>query len=123
MQYTDHYQHRQNLGSAGEDQAVQFYISRGGRLLGRNVRYPCGEIDLIVEIDGQVVFVEVKTRSSADFGGAESITPAKFMRMRRAAAQWLAGGPLRSVRFDALVIDHSALDPVIHYEGIECGAC
>lgn len=110
------------IGNRGEQLVAQYFVQRGGRILGRNVRYPCGELDLIVELGAEVVFVEVKTRSTLDFGGAEAVTPAKFQRMKRAAAKWLAGQPLRMVRFDAVVVDLSANDEITHYEGIECGA-
>ena len=109
------------LGIYGEQQATQYFLSRGGIILGRNVRYNCGEIDLIVQLGGEVVFVEVKTRSSWDFGAAESVTPRKFARMKRAAAAWLEGQPYRSVRFDVwvYVVDKGAVE---HYEGIDGGA-
>ncbi|AKK03421.1 YraN family protein [Corynebacterium epidermidicanis] len=113
---------KRELGARGEALAAQYFVSRGGVILGRNVRYTCGELDLIVQLGGIIVFVEVKTRSTLDFGGAESITRAKFARMRRAAALWLEGQPYREVRFDALVLDFSADDPFFHYEGIVAGA-
>lgn len=109
------------LGVLGEQSAAQFYLDRGGIILGRNVRYSCGELDLIVQLGGEVVFVEVKTRSSWDFGGAEAVTPRKFARMKRAAAKWLEGQPRRSVRFDVIVfiLDKGEFQ---HFEGIDGGA-
>lgn len=109
------------LGILGEQHAAHYFLARGGIILGRNVRYACGEIDLIVQLGGEVVFVEVKTRSSWDYGGAEAVTPRKFARMKRAAATWLEGQPPRNVRFDVLVL---LLDKgeVQHFEGIDCGA-
>lgn len=109
------------LGVYGEQQAAEYFLARGGIILGRNVRYSCGEIDLIVQIGGEVVFVEVKTRSSWDYGAAESVTPRKFARMKRAAAAWLEGQPRRSVRFDVwvYVVDKGE---TLHYEGIDSGA-
>ncbi|MEJ6012556.1 YraN family protein [Corynebacterium sp. H127] len=110
------------LGSFGEAQAADYFLDRGGIILGRNVRYTCGEIDLILQLNGQVVFVEVKTRSTADFGAAEAVTPRKFSRLKRAAARWLEGQPYREVRFDVLVflLDEGTVQ---HFEGIDCGAC
>ncbi|MDU0477968.1 YraN family protein [Staphylococcus chromogenes] len=112
----------QQVGRLGEQLVAKHFVEKGGRILGRNVSYPCGEIDLIVELGTEVVFVEVKTRSTLAFGSAEAITPSKFHRMKRAAAQWLNGQPLRNVRFDAVVVDLSADEEITHYEGIECGA-
>lgn len=111
----------QDLGIYGEQQAAHYFLARGGIILGRNVRYNCGEIDLIVQLGGEVVFVEVKTRSSQDFGAAEAVTPRKFARMKRAAAAWLSGQPHRTVRFDVwvYVADTGEIE---HYEGVDCGA-
>lgn len=111
----------QSLGVLGERQAAEYFVSRGGVILGRNVRYSCGEIDLIVQLDGVVIFVEVKTRTTEAFGAAESVSPAKFSRMRRAAAKWLEGQPYLPIRFDVLVIVMDT-DEVTHYEGIDRGS-
>lgn len=109
------------LGVHGEKEAARYFVSLGGIIVGRNVRYSCGEIDLIVQLGGEIIFVEVKTRSSWDFGVAEAVTPRKFARMKRAAASWLEGQPYRPVRFDVLeyVLDKGEVN---HYEGIDCGA-
>ncbi|MEJ5997005.1 YraN family protein [Corynebacterium sp. H130] len=111
-----------NIGVLGEQEAARYFVARGGAILGRNVRYPCGELDLIVQLGGVVVFVEVKTRSSEDFGAAEAVTVRKFSRMKRAAAAWLEGEPFyREVRFDVVVYrPHSG--EIEHYEGIDRGA-
>ena len=73
----------------------------------RNWRCPQGELD-IVAWDGDVlVFVEVKTRSSAAFGtGAEAVTHAKMLRMRRAASRWLIERrpPFAETRFDVVTV-------------------
>ena len=94
------------LGRAGEAFAARLYTSRGGIVLARNVSYPVGELDLVVrEPDGTIVFVEVKTRSTAHFGTAEAVTPRKLARMRRAAARWLSGSAsLKDVRFDVVAL-------------------
>ena len=112
------------LGRAGEEAAARHYTSKGDRILARNVSCPQGEIDLIVEAaDGTVVFVEVKTRSTASFGGVEAVSPLKFSRIRRAAAVWLAGHPAHSVRFDAvLVAPHSGHWSVECWEDIDRGS-
>ena len=117
---------RQILGSAGENLAEGHYISRGGLIRHRNISYPCGEIDLIVEeADGTVVFVEVKTRRGIEFGTAEAVTGAKMRRLPRAAARWLEHKPFMAVRFDVLVVtvDRHTGEPLIDaYEGVEHGA-
>lgn len=122
---------RRELGRMGEDYAVEYFRDRGAEVIDRNASFPAGELDLVVrEADGEIVFVEVKTRASLDFGGAESVTPAKQRRLRAAAATWLSNhrelGWLR-VRFDVLLLvstgpGASSEFEVDHYEGIFDGA-
>ena len=98
-------------GDAAEDLALQHLQAAGLQLLERNYRTPGrggGEIDLIMRApDGTVVFVEVRRRASARFGGAAaSITPAKQARLTLAAEHYLQ--TLSSVppcRFDAVLFD------------------
>lgn len=95
---------RRRLGVAGEDLAVGWYTDRGYRLLARNWRTRSGEIDLVVERGGEIIFCEVKTRSSDRFGSpVEAVGPTKQARLRRLAGEWLrfeAVSPRRGVRFD-----------------------
>jgi len=83
-------------------------------VLARNVRCRGGEVDLICAEHGEVVFVEVRLRSSGRFGGAAaSITAAKRRRVLIAAQWWLGGAGRHQrgapCRFDAVLLD--ALDP------------
>ena len=83
-------QHNQQLGSWGEQRAGEFLQDKGYTILGRNIRTPYGEIDLLAEKDGQLVFVEVKTRSNAAFGAPEeSITPLKREHLVACAESYL----------------------------------
>lgn len=85
---------RAEIGSLGEQLAVDHLTSLGLRVLARNWRCRYGELDVIAaDADGRtVVFVEVKTRTSDRFGGvAEAVPPAKVRRLRRLAGLWLAG--------------------------------
>lgn len=112
------------LGRRGEDFAAGLYEDQGMRVIARNVRYDCGELDLVARApDGTYVFVEVKTRSSRRAGGAESVTARKVMRMRRAAARWLADKPYGPTRFDVveLIVEGSSFSTSI-YEGVDEGA-
>lgn len=119
------------LGQAGEAFAARLYTARGAVVLARNVRYANGELDLVVrEPDGTYVFVEVKTRASADFGVAEAVTPRKLSRMRRAAVTWLSGqARLKDVRFDVVALTARPVGApgtadfdVELYQGVEDGA-
>ena len=99
--------YRQRLGARGEQLAADWYTARGYTVVARNWRCREGEIDLVVARDGELVFCEVKTRSSDRFGlPAEAVTPAKQRRLRGLAARYLADGagpPIagrRGIRFD-----------------------
>lgn len=84
---------KDEFGLAAENQAAE-YLERehGWRVLARRVRFREGEIDLIMERPGGLVFVEVKARRSFTFGAAvESVTRAKVQRLRRAIGKWRAG--------------------------------
>ena len=96
------------VGRLGEDEAARFLEGRGVRLLARNVRYPDGELDLVAEDGGLLLFVEVKWRRDAARGlAAESVTPRKRDLLVRAARRWLsenASAGRRTVRFDVVAI-------------------
>ncbi|MEY4722978.1 MAG: hypothetical protein RLZZ324_491 [Candidatus Parcubacteria bacterium] len=78
------------LGIAGELIAERHLAAAGLRILGRRVRTAAGEIDLIALDGREVVFIEVKTRSSAAFGAPEeAVTRDKRARLRRSAQAWL----------------------------------
>ena len=94
-------------GSEGERAATKFLERRGYRILASNYRTRLGEIDLIAEDRGTLVFIEVKARTTDRFGGpAEAITLAKQARITRLAQQFLAARHLgdRPCRFDAVLI-------------------
>jgi putative endonuclease len=99
-----------NRGAAAEGLAARFLAAQGLAILGRNYRCRGGEIDIIARDGRTLVFVEVRMRRNASFGGpAESITWVKRRRLRLAAEHYLAR--LRReppCRFDAVLLD--ALD-------------
>lgn len=75
-------------------------------VLARNYRAAGGEIDLVVERDGVLRFVEVKSRSPDDPSGIESIGHGKRRRLTAAAEAWLSsrGTPEREVAFLVAVV-------------------
>jgi putative endonuclease len=90
-------------GHAGEVAALRLYEHRGFRTLARNWRCPLGELDLVVERGGLLVFCEVKTRTGTAFGGGyEAVTWSKRRKLRRLAEAFLAAvAPGYSrIRFD-----------------------
>ncbi|HOB56206.1 MAG TPA: YraN family protein [Rhodoglobus sp.] len=95
------------LGRRGEEIAARYLASRGLAIVERNWRCPQGEIDVIARDGGELVFVEVKTRSSVAFGHPlESITPVKLARLRRLAAAWCDAHPggHDTIRIDAIAV-------------------
>lgn len=97
----------QQIGKAGEDLAVSFLQGKGFKVIERNFRTAYGEIDIICELSGGLVLVEVKTRRSHRFGlPQEAITPAKIRHLKKAAYVFLAGfnKPFSFVRFDVVAI-------------------
>jgi putative endonuclease len=96
-------------GDTYEKRALVHLEHNGLQLVERNVRFRCGEIDLLMRDEaGVLVFVEVRARSSDRFGGAAaSIVARKRERLRRAARLVLARwrGPLPPCRFDVVAFD------------------
>src|SRR5258705_10090849 len=82
---------RAEIGALGEQLAVDHLTSLGLRVLTRNWRCRYGELDVIAADDAAriVVFVEVKTRTSDQFGGvAQAVSPNKVRRLRRLPRPW-----------------------------------
>lgn len=80
---------RKDKGDWGEDLACNFYLERGGLILERNYFCRVGEIDLIVCLDGVLIFVEVRTRSGSGFMEPfESVDARKIRKIRRAATYY-----------------------------------
>jgi putative endonuclease len=95
---------RRVLGAAGEEAVARWYADAGYRVLDRNWRCREGELDVVVARGSEVVFCEVKTRRSVEFGvPAEAVTVKKQRRIRRLALRWLDAHPearAPALRFD-----------------------
>ena len=95
-------------GQRAEELAARFLEQRGLTVLARNFRCRGGELDLVCRDGGVLVFVEVRLRRSASFGGAgASITASKQQRVILAARNYLAAhGQSECVcRFDCVLLD------------------
>ena len=78
------------IGKIAEDEACRYLRHRGLKLVARNYRCRCGEIDLVMKEAETLVFVEVRFRRSAAFGsGAETVTRAKQGKIARTAAYFM----------------------------------
>lgn len=71
QQKTRHVKNLSNKGKIGEKLALRFLRQKGFKLIVNNYRIPGGEIDLVLQKDGILFFVEVKTRWTKNFGLAE----------------------------------------------------
>jgi len=95
------------LGRRGEDAAAAHLKARGYTLLARNWRGRGGELDIICERRGTVVFAEVKTRTAGQMATPhDALTPAKRRTLARAAGEWLTQHDAwgRPCRFDLLAV-------------------
>lgn len=103
-----------DIGKAGEDTAVQYLLSQGYRILDRNyantVGLRLGEIDIVAQKGGEIVFVEVKAASIET--GEEIRLPewqvnrSKLRKMEKAAAMYLKEKRLadRDYSFDVVAV-------------------
>lgn len=82
-------QKAEQRGRRGEWLAVAALVLRGWRIVGRRVKTPLGEIDIIARRGRVLAFIEVKWRSS-EAGAREAFHPRQQARLMRAAALWRA---------------------------------
>ncbi len=91
--------HKQRIGHWGEAVAAYYLEKHGYRIIGRNLRVSRAEIDLITMFEKDpcapvVVFVEVKTRTNANFGlPEEAVDARKLEHIFRAAEEYLQQNP------------------------------
>jgi len=96
---------RQLLGRKAEALAVAHLRKQGLRIEERNFRCRLGEIDLVARDGATLVFVEVRSRTSAEFGlPEESVGHRKQQRLRRIAQVYLQGRGETTVRFDVVSV-------------------
>ena len=103
-----------NIGLTGEQQAEAYLCSLGMSVIARRYRGGDGEIDLIMQDDATIVFVEVKYRPASQVGtGLMAITTSKQRRITHAALLFLQDREWmeRQVRFDVVEI---SLNGILH---------
>lgn len=99
---------RKALGALGEKRAAEFLKKRGHRILETNFRCREGELDIISRDGDCLVFVEVRTKSGADFGSPEeSVTRAKREKLVSVALAYLQThrNLPESWRFDVVAVE------------------
>ncbi len=98
---------RKKLGSRGEKIAAKFLRKQGYQIIEKNYRSRLGEIDIVAKEDESIVFVEVKTRRSTDFGlPEEALSYDKRRRLSKLALGYLAHRRIKDTncRFDMVSI-------------------
>jgi len=98
---------KKELARIGEDHAARYLSSRGYRIKERNYRTPRGEIDIIAEHRDTLVFIEVKARSSDEYGTPlENVTPWKARRIAALAAAYVGSHERRErlTRYDVVEV-------------------
>lgn len=107
-------------GMAGEDVATRYLERQGWTILGRNVRWRFGELDIVADDGAQLVFVEVRTRRTASGPRAEdTVVHNKRRKLIRAGRMYLTryNGPHQSARFDVIAVDGAAGRVLAHHRG------
>jgi putative endonuclease len=113
---------RQSLGRWGEDMAADYLQAKGYEIIARNVRSKRGEIDLVALEGKSLIFVEVKTRSSDDYGFPEAaVTHRKQQTLVHCAQAFLLNHPEwgDDWRIDVIAIRKAVGDAspeIVHYQ-------
>lgn len=113
---------RRELGRRGEELAARYLRNKGYRILTRNYHTRFGELDIICEKDGRIVFVEVRSKRGCAFGTPEeSLTPVKLARLRKTALAYLNEASRswpNGIRFDVIAIrEATGKTEINHIEG------
>jgi putative endonuclease len=109
-----------DLGKEGEKYAALFLENKGYTILDRNWTFQKAEIDIIAEKDGTLAVVEVKTRSSIDFGLPQDfVKPKKIQLLVKAVNEYVVKKDMDlQIRFDIIAI-HKGADQKFVIEHIE----
>ena len=114
---------KQNTGKLGEDIAAKYLENKGYEIIARNYRKPWGEIDIIAEKKGTLVFVEVKTQKAGfEWRPEENITRHKKHQLSRIIATYIKERKIpenQDWRIDVLAIELNFNSKNAHVEHIE----
>jgi len=111
--------HNQRIGKWGEDVATEHLTQKGYEIVARNVRTPYGEIDIIAKQRDDIIFVEVKTRTSNTMGlPEEAITSRKREHMLAAADHYAAENEIDHWQIDVIAIEGKpeSTPKITHFE-------
>jgi len=105
------------LGKKGEQLAVDFLQKNSYEIIERNYRFDKAEVDIIAKKDDILAIVEVKTRSTADFGDPQDfVKPKQIQRLVKAVDEYVTTNDLDvEVRFDIIAIVKAGTDFTIEH--------
>jgi len=118
---------KKQIGNLGEKLAIKYLINKNYLILAKNYHIKGGEVDIIVQDKDtqEIVFVEVKTRTSNDFGWPEeSINKKKRLRLAKTANKYLKDNKYpfdQNYRFDSIAIEldyQARLAKISHFKYI-----
>ena len=115
---------RKIIGQYGEDIASKYLIRNNYEIIERNRKISYQEIDIIAKIKQEIVFVEVKTRTLGQSGGAEeSINTNKVKNIKKAIGAYVYENSIDidKARFDVIVVNINKINKVAnikHYIAI-----
>ena len=94
------------LGKKGEQLAVDFLIENNYEIIERNYRFDKAEVDIIAQKGNILAIIEVKTRSTIDFGNPQDfVKPKQIQRLVKAVDEYVTTNNLNvEVRFDIIAI-------------------
>ena len=106
------------IGQEGEHLAAEFLQHKGFEIVARNYRHKRAEIDLIIKRDNWLIFVEVKARSSSEYGEPEAFVDArKVSKIYEAAEAYIFAIDWHGhVRFDVVAVKLGAEPRIDHFE-------
>ena len=111
------------LGKKGEQLAVDFLLKNGYNIVERNYRFQKAEVDIIAQKKDILAIIEVKTRSTTDFGNPQDfVKPKQIQRLVKAVDEYVTVNDLDvEVRFDIVAIVKEKKDfNIEHLENAFC---
>ncbi len=98
---------RKEIGRRGEELAADHLVTKGWQLIARNWSTKLGELDIVADDENQLIFVEVRTTTSQQYGlGFQSVNYRKQQQVRRLALQFLQQMDYQHlpIRFDVISV-------------------
>jgi putative endonuclease len=109
-----------SIGTTYEQLGADYLENEGYKFVSRNLFTPFGEVDLILEKDDRLFFVEVKFRSNQNYGSArESITTLKLKRLKKSVAYLMKGKFSEYTSFSISFLGIEMQDEALQFDFID----